>query len=59
MSSRADYGTRKGEIFINGKPGDLGSYKKLIGFVPQEDVFIFSIHSSILKKTKFIAKGND
>jgi hypothetical protein len=40
VSSRADYGVRKGNIYINDKIGDLGSYKKLIGFVPQEDVKI-------------------
>ena len=40
LSSRADYGKRKGKVFINGRQGDLSSFKKLIGFVPQDDIML-------------------
>ncbi|EDO42362.1 predicted protein, partial [Nematostella vectensis] len=39
LSGKAYYGTRGGEIFINGKKeDDLDMYRTITGFVPQEDV---------------------
>lgn len=33
----------KGQVLINGKPGSIHSYKRVIGFVPQDDI----VHGSL------------
>ncbi|XP_073385802.1 ABC transporter G family member 28 isoform X2 [Physcomitrium patens] len=32
-----------GQVFVNGKPGPMHSYKRIIGFVPQDDI----VHGSL------------
>ena len=32
--------TRTGELRINRKPGDMKEFKKVIGYVPQEDIML-------------------
>jgi ABC-type multidrug transport system ATPase subunit len=38
LAGRAVYGTELGTVLINGKQGSLDTWKKLVGFVPQDDV---------------------
>jgi len=37
LAGRASYGKELGVVKINGKPDSLSRYKKLVGYVPQED----------------------
>jgi ABC-type multidrug transport system ATPase subunit len=43
LSGRASYGTQIGKIFLNGKEENIGKYRGLTGFVPQEDTMIRSL----------------
>eukprot|EP00026_Physarum_polycephalum_P000451 Phypoly_transcript_00452.p1 GENE.Phypoly_transcript_00452~~Phypoly_transcript_00452.p1 ORF type:complete len:1573 (+),score=187.05 Phypoly_transcript_00452:292-4719(+) len=38
LAGKASYGDRTGTVFINNEPADIQQYKKVLGFVPQEDV---------------------
>lgn len=38
LAGRALYGDEVGKVFLNGKIDSLKRYKKLVGFVPQEDI---------------------
>ncbi|XP_047322682.1 ABC transporter G family member 28-like [Impatiens glandulifera] len=38
LAGKATGCTRTGQILINGKPDSIHSYKKIIGFVPQDDI---------------------
>ena len=38
LAGKAYYGKRTGQVFINGKPDEISTYKKDTGFVPQEDI---------------------
>ena len=38
LSGKAAYGSQTGDIFLNGKKEPLSKYRRLVGFVPQEDV---------------------
>jgi hypothetical protein len=40
LSGRASYGVTKGDIFINGSKTTFSKWKKVVGFVPQEDVMV-------------------
>jgi hypothetical protein len=40
LSGRASYGVTKGDIFINGANTTFSKWKKVVGFVPQEDVMV-------------------
>jgi len=40
LSGRANYGHTSGHVYINGERSNISKYKKVVGFVPQEDVMI-------------------
>jgi ABC-type multidrug transport system fused ATPase/permease subunit len=40
LAGRATYGKTSGDILINGRRDSLTNYRKLVGFVPQEDVMM-------------------
>jgi ABC-type multidrug transport system ATPase subunit len=40
LSGRAQYGLTSGDVFINGRRDDIARYKKVVGFVPQDDTTI-------------------
>ena len=40
LSGKAYYGTTTGSIFINGEERDVTGFKKLMGFVPQDDIML-------------------
>ncbi len=40
LAGRANYGKTVGTIFLNKRPDSLTNYRKLTGFVPQEDVML-------------------
>ncbi|KAL9979697.1 hypothetical protein ACROYT_G017399 [Oculina patagonica] len=55
LSGKAYYGNRDGRLFINDKEvKDLGVYRNLTGFVPQEDV----MHRSLTVKEVLIYQAN-
>uniref|UniRef100_A0A6B2KXT8 ABC transporter domain-containing protein n=1 Tax=Arcella intermedia TaxID=1963864 RepID=A0A6B2KXT8_9EUKA len=40
LSGRASYGKTTGYVKINGKRSNISKFKKIVGFVPQEDIMI-------------------
>eukprot|EP00929_Paragymnodinium_shiwhaense_P005191 TRINITY_DN10682_c0_g2_i4.p1 TRINITY_DN10682_c0_g2~~TRINITY_DN10682_c0_g2_i4.p1 ORF type:complete len:811 (+),score=158.86 TRINITY_DN10682_c0_g2_i4:100-2433(+) len=38
LCGKATYGTQRGDIFINGAPTQVSKFKRMVGFVPQDDV---------------------
>lgn len=38
LAGKATHSTTAGVVLINGKPGSIQHYKKIIGFVPQDDI---------------------
>ena len=38
LAGKAHYGTTTGVVLLNGKPESIRKYKKVVGFVPQEDI---------------------
>lgn len=55
LSGKAYYGTRAGRLFINGdQVTDLGVFRNITGFVPQEDV----MHRTLTVKEVLIYQAN-
>merc|ERR1711972_1200462 len=38
LCGKATYGKTTGHIYVNGEECDIGKYKSIIGFVPQDDI---------------------
>ncbi len=43
LAGKAPYGMVTGEVLVNGRPDNLGRWRKVMGFVPQDDV----MHSTL------------
>ncbi|KAH9542765.1 hypothetical protein CY35_13G024500 [Sphagnum magellanicum] len=43
LAGKVSHSRLTGVVFINGKPGSIQSYKRIIGFVPQDDI----VHGSL------------
>ena len=50
LASRAYYGHTTGTIKMNGRVDSVAKYKKLVGFVPQEDVMLreLTVHENLM-----------
>lgn len=40
LCGKATYGNRTGKVFINGREDDLTRYRRVVGFVPQDDIML-------------------
>ncbi|XP_065186637.1 uncharacterized protein LOC135817389 [Sycon ciliatum] len=40
LCGKATYGRQTGRVFINDSPDDLTRYRKVVGFVPQDDIML-------------------
>ena len=54
LSGRAYYGQRTGKVKLNGQENDLTRFKKLVGFVPQNDIMLPSM--TVYETLYFAAK---
>ncbi|KAG2389631.1 hypothetical protein C9374_014191 [Naegleria lovaniensis] len=54
LSGRAYYGQRTGKVKLNGQEDDLTRFKKLVGFVPQNDIMLPSM--TVYETLYFAAK---
>lgn len=54
LCGKAKYGTREGEILINGAPEPLENFARVIGFVPQDDTVYPSL--TVRENLKYSAK---
>jgi ABC-type multidrug transport system ATPase subunit len=67
LSGKASYGVQTGEILINGKKEPLAKYRKITGFVPQEDIMhrmltvkeilTYAAQARLPRETSAAAKG--
>jgi hypothetical protein len=48
LSGRAGYGKTTGDIFVNRVKTSFSKWKKVVGFVPQEDIMVFGFLFLIL-----------
>lgn len=40
LAGKAYYGSQTGKILINGQEGKIQNFRRLLGYVPQEDIML-------------------
>jgi ABC-type multidrug transport system ATPase subunit len=43
LAGKAYYGALTGHVYLNGEPRSISEFKKIVGFVPQEDIMLRSM----------------